>query len=198
MKAPASEPKMNFHVKFPSMMPESPLDANLRQVMRARWTTSDEPTISSPGTPGYLVEGASVTSLSIRHHGWPSEQPRTYFAPVYFGRYLVRLHITLTQPGHDDRVWMVTWKPQDPTCLASGSGDKTVRIWQRKATGDWQCSHILEGAHTRTIRSVAFSPTDSFIASAGFDSATAIWEKEFNNRMFNQLFIGVFRVWLSL
>jgi len=38
--------------------------------------------------------------------------------------------------------------------LASGSGDKTIRIWDTKT---WKLKETLEG-HTITVDSVAFSP----------------------------------------
>lgn len=94
---------------------------------------------------------------------------------------LGHIELQATLEGHQDRVWLVTWNPKEPTIIASCSGDKTVRLWQRVGNG-WKCTHALEGAHSRTIRSVSFSPSGSFIASAGFDSTTAIWEKEFNNQ----------------
>lgn len=84
--------------------------------------------------------------------------------------------------GHDDRVWFVSWKPLDPSCLASCSGDKTVRLWNNSGSKKWKCTHILDGAHSRTVRSVSFSPKDNLIASSGFDSSTAIWELEFNHQ----------------
>jgi len=87
-----------------------------------------------------------------------------------------------TLQGHDDRVWFLTWNPQVPTCIASCSGDKTVRLWNTSDLNKWKCTHILDGAHSRTVRSVSFSPKDNLIASSGFDSSTAIWEQEFNQQ----------------
>ncbi|KAG2422552.1 hypothetical protein HXX76_015932 [Chlamydomonas incerta] len=105
-----------------------------------------------------------------------------------------------TLSGHDDRVWSVAWSPQGDM-LASCSGDKTVRIWSRRqprppATMDedpgqqpqpqlqpqlqpqpqWYCSAILDQCHTRTIRSVAWSPTGRALATASFDATVAVWE----------------------
>ncbi|RKP08746.1 putative cytosolic iron-sulfur protein assembly protein-like protein [Thamnocephalis sphaerospora] len=94
--------------------------------------------------------------------------------------------------GHADRVWLVSWNPKRLE-LASCSGDKTVRVWaprnsQPAATGeetaplqDWQCVHILDGAHERTVRSVAYSPSARAIATASFDASTGIWEQEEEN-----------------
>ncbi|RVW48091.1 Protein CIA1 [Vitis vinifera] len=41
--------------------------------------------------------------------------------------------------GHNDKVWSLAWNPTS-TLLASCSGDKTVRIWQRSpSTSSWHC-----------------------------------------------------------
>jgi len=79
--------------------------------------------------------------------------------------------------GHTDRVWGVAWAPNGRR-LASCSGDKTVRVWQR-GVGEgqaWTCQAVLDDLHTRTVRSVAWSPDGRFLATASFDATTAVWE----------------------
>jgi len=81
-----------------------------------------------------------------------------------------------TLEGHNDRVWCVTWDAKGKL-LASCGGDKTIRIWAEE--GDhWVCKSILTSAHTRTVRSVAFSPCGRYLASGSFDSTIIIWEKK--------------------
>ncbi|XP_072971048.1 protein CIA1 [Typha angustifolia] len=83
--------------------------------------------------------------------------------------------------GHTDRVWNLSWNPAPEVCgapamLASCSGDKSVRIWRQTTSGAWDCSAVLEDTHTRTVRSCAWSPSGKLLATASFDSTSAIWE----------------------
>lgn len=85
-----------------------------------------------------------------------------------------------TLEGHSDRCWSLAWSP-DGSTLASCSGDKTVRIWSpagaaTSSLNSWKCSAVLEDGHTRTIRSLAWSPCGKFLATASFDATTAIWQ----------------------
>jgi cytosolic iron-sulfur protein assembly protein CIAO1 len=102
-----------------------------------------------------------------------------------------------TLSGHRDRVWSVSWHPSG-VLIASASGDKTIRLWQRKRAGEkeekekeqekeeqqqqqqqqqsWRCIAVLEGAQSRTVRSVAWSPCGTMLAAASFDATTVLWK----------------------
>ncbi|KAK0632942.1 hypothetical protein B0T14DRAFT_542129 [Immersiella caudata] len=76
-----------------------------------------------------------------------------------------------TLEGHSDGVWSVTFSP-DSKLIASGSYDKTVKIWD-VATG--ACTQTLEG-HSHGVRSVTFSPDSKLIASGSYDKTVKIWD----------------------
>ena len=72
--------------------------------------------------------------------------------------------------GHTDYVYSVAFSPNSQL-LASGSGDKTVRLWN-PATGEQL--QKLEG-HTAWVDSVAFSPDGQLLASGSGDKTVRLW-----------------------
>jgi WD40 repeat protein len=64
-----------------------------------------------------------------------------------------------TLAGHSDRVWCAAWEPHG-RALATCSSDKTVRLWAPSAAagGAWVTVAELDSVHSRTVRSVAWSP----------------------------------------
>jgi TIR domain-containing protein/WD40 domain-containing protein len=82
-------------------------------------------------------------------------------------------HCIRTLTGHDSHVWSVAISPDGQT-LASGSADKTIKLWNLK-TGDLLCT--LTG-HEDAIWSVAISPDGQALASGSYDKTIKQWEKK--------------------
>lgn len=76
-----------------------------------------------------------------------------------------------TLEGHGGSVTSVAFSA-DGQRLASGSRDKTVKIWDA-ATG--ACVQTLEG-HSGWVRSVAFSADGRWLASGSHDETVKIWD----------------------
>ena len=77
-----------------------------------------------------------------------------------------------TLKGHSKSINSVAFSP-DGQYIASGSGDKTVKIWKRSG-GSFSLCQTLKG-HSYGVYSVAFSPDGQYIASGGWD--VKIWKQ---------------------
>lgn len=76
-----------------------------------------------------------------------------------------------TYQGHSRDVYTVAFAA-DGSTLASGSGDKTVRVWNLD-TG--QCCKTLHG-QTNQVLSVTFSPDGQSLAAVSLDQTIRLWD----------------------
>jgi ribosome assembly protein 4 len=78
---------------------------------------------------------------------------------------------TSSMNGHTEAVLTVQFSP-DGTQLATGSGDKTIRIWDLNTETP---QFTLEG-HTNWVQIVAWSPDCKLLASGSMDKTIRIWD----------------------
>jgi cytosolic iron-sulfur protein assembly protein CIAO1 len=91
---------------------------------------------------------------------------------------------TQSLQSHEDKVWALAWH-HSGEFLATGSSDKLIKIWG-KSNGESgeELTHksTLDGAHTRTVRSLAWKPGcqvgSLVLASSSFDATACIWMQE--------------------
>ncbi|NES08241.1 MAG: DnaJ domain-containing protein [Okeania sp. SIO2F4] len=85
---------------------------------------------------------------------------------------LIKLFVR-TFDGHTDKVWAVAWS-QDGKTFASGSADKTIRLWN---IDSYQPPRILQ-QHSGWITYLAFHPTENLLVSGSTDFTIKIWNIE--------------------
>ncbi len=103
----------------------------------------------------------------------------------------IKLYDTATQTvvqsleGHTDRVTSIPYSPDgkrvtsiqyspDGKRLASGSEDRTVRVWDLERG---LCERVLEG-HTDGVTSIQYSPDGKMLVSGSGDNTVRVWDLE--------------------
>ncbi|KAF5018201.1 hypothetical protein F66182_9828 [Fusarium sp. NRRL 66182] len=77
-------------------------------------------------------------------------------------------------PGHGEAILAAQFSPRDSNRLATGSGDKTARIWDAD-TGTPK--HTLSG-HTGWVLAVSWSPDGVRLATGSMDKTLRLWDPE--------------------
>ncbi len=84
--------------------------------------------------------------------------------------------------GHAAAVYCVAFRPTDGLQLASGSVDKTVRLWN---VADAKEIKVLSG-HPDDVYGVAWSPDGKRLASIGYGGNLIVWDVEAGKPVFQQ------------
>ena len=75
--------------------------------------------------------------------------------------------------GHTDRIFNIVWHPTHHDIIASGSNDRTIRIW---SISKRKCLSILRG-HTHCVRALTWHPAlPSVLVSGSWDGTLRMWD----------------------
>jgi WD40 repeat protein len=100
-----------------------------------------------------------------------------------------------TPTGHRSNVLAVVFHPLDNNIIASGSYDKTARIWNISNL-DKITSKVLSG-HSEEVYSVAFAPGGRELATSSLDNSVRIWDPQ-SGRMLRGPLTHRFDVWRAI
>src|SRR5271166_1222849 len=123
-----------------------------------------------PGREGKLYAAAlspDGRTLAVGGWGLKDAEGSIYLISTTTGR------IERVLKGHPGTIHSLAFAvpPGGRLLLASGSGDKTARIWDVAAG---ECRRVLAG-HTDRVSGVAFAPDASRLATASYDKTARIW-----------------------
>ncbi len=82
--------------------------------------------------------------------------------------------LVATLKGHGDAIYAVAFTP-DGKYVVSGSGDRTVKVWD-SATGKDLKSYGGASGHQNLVLSVSISADGGLIASGGADNKAMLWD----------------------
>ncbi len=77
--------------------------------------------------------------------------------------------------GHSDGIWSIAFHPSG-LLLATGSADKTVKLWCVEQDGTAVTCIATMVAHKYGVRFVNFHPTKPFLRTYDSDNIAILWQ----------------------
>eukprot|EP00026_Physarum_polycephalum_P008053 Phypoly_transcript_08130.p1 GENE.Phypoly_transcript_08130~~Phypoly_transcript_08130.p1 ORF type:complete len:471 (+),score=19.98 Phypoly_transcript_08130:59-1471(+) len=125
------------------------------------------------------VEVKNALSEHLATNKVPLEQKLTIiYEPQAVFRVRAVTRCSSSMPGHSEAVLSVCFSP-DGGCLASGSGDTSVRIWDI----DTETPKFTCKAHKNWVLCISFSPNGKYIVSGDMDGDIYVWDPETGNQI---------------
>ncbi|MBZ8179201.1 WD40 domain-containing protein [Oscillatoria salina] len=147
-------------------------DLLTKQILLGRVTmvANPNPPTMMNGIPtnGASLGGLAGTKKRLGIETTEAEETEPANSPAVIDWSLLSCRYNLT--GHSKKITSLAITP-DGQILASGSGDKTIRLWHL-ATGRWWRTLT---SHTATVTSLKISPDGKLLASGSQDKTVRLW-----------------------
>jgi centriolar protein POC1 len=100
------------------------------------------------------------------NYGIQESDTASIHTTITLGTFLSKMFLTLCSVINS-----VAFHP-DGTCIASGSADQTIKIW------DLRSSQLLQHypAHTAAVNQIDFHPSGNYLLSASADATLKVWD----------------------
>lgn len=168
--------------QFPAGAPLSTLEGHTKVVLSIAW--SKDGRFIASGSYDDSLKIWDVKSASVAKSfetGWVYAADWASDGTLYFGDLTGHIYaldpntskLMRTFVGHTEPVYGLRLSRQGK-CLATGSSDKTIRIWDVSRR---QQTNVLEGC-TGTVGEVCFSSDDQLFAATCRDSTVRLWRTD--------------------
>ena len=151
------------------------IDAVLKNQIRNTPHRGFVPIPDNPVLNPDLLEQLRITT----NKDWAICEPICHYQLADYLKFVPRCFCTLTRANRGRTYWITSLTALGNGQFASGSGDRTIKIWGKNQQGQWQCLHTLNqanGGHTDWVTCLTALGNGQF-ASGSNDKSIKIWRQ---------------------
>ncbi|KXN70092.1 WD40 repeat-like protein [Conidiobolus coronatus NRRL 28638] len=178
-KGPVNKkPKLKAIPKSPSSNnnQQQNLITNLNKKEKSKLSSE----VSSGGNKEKKIRKENSNSELVIKSGGKSDYNNQELEPKKVKQSSILSLNSLVLSGHQAEVFVCAWNPSNPFCVASGSGDSTVRIWNL-STNSLQSENYIVLNHqpssneNKDVTTLDWNSSGTCLATGSYDGQARIW-----------------------